>query len=43
MNNRKRYITTPIRYMVMVLIGMILTFSLVAFLVTSPLISLPEL
>ncbi|MFK9116021.1 stage II sporulation protein P [Peribacillus castrilensis] len=37
MNNRKRYITTPIRYMVMVLVGMILTFSLVAFLVTSPL------
>ncbi|MDF2000567.1 stage II sporulation protein P [Peribacillus frigoritolerans] len=37
MNNRKRYITTPIRYMAMVLVGMILTFSLVAFLVTSPL------
>ncbi|WP_336864879.1 stage II sporulation protein P [Peribacillus frigoritolerans] len=37
MNNRKRYITTPIRYMAMVLFGMILTFSLVAFLVTSPL------
>lgn len=37
MNNRKRYITTPIRYMAMVLVGMILTFSLVAFIVTSPL------
>ncbi|MCK1981992.1 MULTISPECIES: stage II sporulation protein P [Bacillaceae] len=37
MNNRKRYITTPIRCMAMVLVGMILTFSLVAFLVTSPL------
>ncbi|USK67019.1 stage II sporulation protein P [Peribacillus frigoritolerans] len=37
MNNKKRYITTPIRYMAMLLVGMILTFSLVAFLVTSPL------
>ncbi|MFK9120379.1 stage II sporulation protein P [Peribacillus frigoritolerans] len=37
MNNKNRYITTPIRYMVMLLVGMILTFSLVAFLATSPL------